>query len=572
MAIRFKRQTTKYNPKEHRIKENVKDFVYTLDSAAVKAKNSTEALTNTIVSGAKQFKADPFGSVKRDLTNLVTFSAPDKQGDYERRRTQFEAGKISQNEFSQSQKVYDLYKESQEKNALLRSNLLKNDDEYQQYVASRNIEMFSPKRVAMAVTREAASDLMNPYQFAIDYFGGKLGSVAVKGLSKYGKWAKIGGELSVSAGVAGTANVVESYSYGKRSPKELVTDFALGATFGFMLSGGTRGAKALKNKAFSKISNVIDDAVDAKLGNRYDVDKMTPEARTELITKQAEDVAKFMNETSAGKKFSEPTEESFTKLREQNELGNSVTYGTTTETILDGKYIPDSEIEKVVQYSYMPSKHYDNAKTIVQKYPEAIDRLNRYINDVPDNIKIMADLPDAEIAKIAPNLNGKEIRDIQNLKSQIIADFDQIDADMVASGMEGYSFFQFLDEEYKFSTSERVINVDQLGNIKEIKPEFRTDDIFNSNAYEIDDPIVRSTDEQNFNTLQRDMTEESINQRRIEAQNNINESIAAEENYLKQTEPNLVTAEQYEKMGNNVGNMTPEDRNLFKQYLENCSL
>ena len=572
MAIRFKRQTTSYNPKEHRVKENVKDFVYALDSAAVKAKNSTAALTNTIKSGVKQFAADPLGSTKRDFTNMVTFSGPDKQKDYDNRRAQFESGKITEQEFSQSQKVYDLFKESQEKNALLKANLLKNDAEYQQYVANRNISMFSPKRVAMAVTREAASDLMNPYQLAIDYFGGKLGSVAVKGLSKYGKWAKIGGELSVSAGVAGTANVVESYSYGKRSPQELATDFALGATFGFMLSGGTRGAKALKNKAFARVSNVIDDAVDAKLGNRYDVDKMTPEARTDLVTKQADDVAKFMNETPAGKKFSEPTQETFSVLREQNEAANTVIHGTTTESFLDGKYIPDSEIEKVVQYSYMPSKHYDNAKTIVQKYPDAIDRLNRYINEVPDNIKMIADLPDAEIAKIAPNLNGKEIRDIQNLKSQILSDFDQIDADMMASGMDDYSFFKFLDEEYKFSTSERVINVDQLGNIKELRPEFRTDDVFNSNAYEIDDPLVRASDEQNFNTLKRDMTEETINQRRMEAQNSINESIAAEESYLKQTDPNIVTPEQYEKMGNNVANMTPEDKNLFTQFLENCSL
>ena len=578
MAIRFKRQTTKYNPKEHRIKENVKDFMYALDSAATKAVNSTGSFTNMAVAGQKsrfkslqQFVENPVGKLKDDwsIISRGTFS---NQKMYDDRKSQFEAGKITEEEFKRTEELYDIYSEYKAKDSMYKAKLLQSDKEYQQYVASRNIEMFSPKRVAMAVTREAASDLMNPYQLAIDYFGGKIGSLAVKGLSKYGKWARIGGELSVSAGVAGTANVVESYSYGKRSPSELGKDFALGATFGFMLSGGTKGMKALKTKALAKASGAIDNAADNALAARYDVTKMTPDEAADLVTKQVDDVSKFVTETATGKKFNEPNIHRFDDLRVQNELGNSVTYGTTTETILDGKYIPDSEIEKVVQYSYMPSKHYDNAKTIVQKYPEAIDRLNRYINDVPDNIKIMADLPDAEIAKIAPNLNGKEIRDIQNLKSQIIADFDQIDADMVASGMEGYSFFQFLDEEYKFSTSERVINVDQLGNIKEIKPEFRTDDIFNSNAYEIDDPIVRSTDEQNFNTLQRDMTEESINQRRIEAQNNINESIAAEENYLKQTEPNLVTAEQYEKMGNNVGNMTPEDRNLFKQYLENCSL
>ena len=578
MAIRFKRQTTKYNPKEHRIKENVKDFMYALDSAATKAVNSTGSFTNMAVAGLKyrfkssqQFVENPVGKLKDDwsIISRGTFS---NQKMYDDRKSQFEAGKITEEEFKRTEELYDIYSEYKAKDSMYKAKLLQSDKEYQQYVASRNIEMFSPKRVAMAVTREAASDLMNPYQLAIDYFGGKIGSLAVKGLSKYGKWARIGGELSVSAGVAGTANVVESYSYGKRSPSELGKDFALGATFGFMLSGGTKGMKALKTKALAKASGAIDNAADNALAARYDVTKMTPDEAADLVTKQVDDVSKFVTETATGKKFNEPNIQRFDDLRVQNELGNSVTYGTTTETILDGKYIPDSEIEKVVQYSYMPSKHYDNAKTIVQKYPEAIDRLNRYINDVPDNIKIMADLPDAEIAKIAPNLNGKEIRDIQNLKSQIIADFDQIDADMVASGMEGYSFFQFLDEEYKFSTSERVINVDQLGNIKEIKPEFRTDDIFNSNAYEIDDPIVRSTDEQNFNTLQRDMTEESINQRRIEAQNNINESIAAEENYLKQTEPNLVTAEQYEKMGNNVGNMTPEDRNLFKQYLENCSL
>ena len=578
MAIRFKRQTTKYNPKEHRIKENVKDFMYALDSAATKAANSTGSFTNMLVNAEKfkfkllqQFVENPVGRLK-DYWSLISRETFSNQKMYDDSKSQFEAGKITEEEFKRTEELYDIYSEYKAKDSMYKAKLLQSDKEYQQYVASRNIEMFSPKRVAMAVTREAASDLMNPYQLAIDYFGGKIGSLAVKGLSKYGKWARIGGELSVSAGVAGTANVVESYSYGKRSPSELGKDFALGATFGFMLSGGTKGMKALKTKALAKASGAIDNAADNALAARYDVTKMTPDEAADLVTKQVDDVSKFVTETATGKKFNEPNIQRFDDLRVQNELGNSVTYGTTTETILDGKYIPDSEIEKVVQYSYMPSKHYDNAKTIVQKYPEAIDRLNRYINDVPDNIKIMADLPDAEIAKIAPNLNGKEIRDIQNLKSQIIADFDQIDADMVASGMEGYSFFQFLDEEYKFSTSERVINVDQLGNIKEIKPEFRTDDIFNSNAYEIDDPIVRSTDEQNFNTLQRDMTEESINQRRIEAQNNINESIAAEENYLKQTEPNLVTAEQYEKMGNNVGNMTPEDRNLFKQYLENCSL
>lgn len=572
MAIRFKRQTSSYNPKDHRIKENVKDFVYTLDSAATKASNSTKALTNTIVSGVQQFSANPVGTIKRDIANAVTFKPVNIETDYQNKRSQFEAGQITQQEFQVEQKVYDLYTENKDKNAVLKAKLLRNDQEYQQYVATRNVKMFSPKRVAMAVTREAASDLMNPYQLAIDYFGGKIGSLAVKGLSKYGKWAKIGGELSVSAATAGTANVVESYSYGKRSPSELGKDFALGATFGFMLSGGTKGMKALKTKALAKASGAIDNAADNALAARYDVTKMTPDEAADLVTKQVDDVTKFVTETSTGKKFNEPNVQRFDDLRVQNELANQMTYGALTDNILDGRLPNDNDISKVVQFDYKPNQQYDLAKSIVNQNPEAVGRLNRWLNDIPDELKRISDLPDAEIAKIAPNLNGKDLRDIQSLKSKILSDFDNIDAQMMSAGIKDYDTFSFLNDEYNFVTSDRIVNVDQLGYLKTSKEVKRIDDVYNSNMFESDDIITLDRDGYNFNTLQRDMPEDIINKRRAEVQNATNKSIAEEQAIFKQENPTQLTAAEFEARGNRIENMTIEDKNMFQTFLQNCKI
>ena len=572
MAIRFKRQTSSYNPKDHRIKENVKDFFYTLDSAATKASNSTKALTNTIVSGVQQFSSNPVGTIKRDIANAITFKPVNIETDYQNKRSQFEAGQITQQEFQVEQKVYDLYTENKDKNAVLKANLLRNDEEYQQYVATRNIKMFSPKRVAMAVTREAASDLMNPYQLAIDYFGGKIGSLAVKGLSKYGKWARIGGELSVSAATAGTANVVESYSYGKRSPSELGKDFALGATFGFMLSGGTKGIKALKTKALAKASGAIDNAADNALAARYDVTKMTPDEAADLVTKQVDDVTKFVTETATGKKFNEPNVQRFDDLRVQNELGNQMTYGALTDNILDGRLPNDNDISKVVQFDYKPNQQYDLAKSIVNQNPEAVGRLNRWLNDVPDELKRISDLPDAEIAKIAPNLNGKDLRDIQSLKSQILSDFDNIDAQMMSAGIKDYDTFSFLNDEYNFVTSDRIVNVDQLGYLKTSKEIKRIDDVYNSNMFESDDIITLDRDGYDFNTLQRDMPEDIINKRRAEVQNATNKSIAEEQAIFKQENPTQLTAAEFEARGNRIENMTIEDKNMFQTFLQNCKI
>ena len=572
MAIRFKRQTSSYNPKDHRIKENVKDFVYTLDSAATKASNSTKALTNTIVSGVQQFSANPVGTIKRDIANAVTFKPVNIETDYQNKRNQFEAGQITPQEFQAEQKVYDLYTENKAKNAVLKANLLRNDEEYQQYVATRNVKMFSPKRVAMAVTREAASDLMNPYQLAIDYFGGKIGSLAVKGLSKYGKWARIGGELSVSAATAGTANVVESYSYGKRSPSELGKDFALGATFGFMLSGGTKGMKALKTKALAKASGAIDNAADNALAARYDVTKMTPDEAADLVTKQVDDVTKFVTETATGKKFNEPNVQRFDDLRVQNELGNQMTYGALTDNVLDGRLPNDNDISKVVQFDYKPNQQYDLAKSIVNQNPEAVGRLNRWLNDVPDELKRISDLPDAEIAKIAPNLNGKDLRDIQSLKSQILSDFDNIDAQMMSAGIKDYDTFSFLNDEYNFVTSDRIVNVDQLAYLKTSKEIKRIDDVYNSNMFESDDIITLDRDGYNFNTLQRDMPEDIINKRRAEVQNATNKSIAEEQAIFKQENPTQLTAAEFEARGNRIENMTIEDKNMFQTFLQNCKI
>lgn len=572
MAIRFKRQTSSYNPKDHRIKENVKDFVYTLDSAATKASNSTKALTNTIVSGVQQFSANPVGTIKRDIANAVTFKPVNIETDYQNKRSQFEAGQITPQEFQAEQKVYDLYTENKEKNAVLKANLLRNDEEYQQYVATRNVKMFSPKRIAMAVTREAASDLMNPYQLAIDYFGGKIGSLAVKGLSKYGKWARIGGELSVSAATAGTANVVESYSYGKRSPSELGKDFALGATFGFMLSGGTKGMKALKTKALAKASGAIDNAADNALAARYDVTKMTPDEAADLVTKQVDDVTKFVTETATGKKFNEPNVQRFDDLRVQNELGNQMTYGALTDNVLDGKLPNDNDVSKVVQFDYKPNQQYDLAKSIVNQNPEAVGRLNRWLNDVPDELKRISDLPDAEIAKIAPSLNGKELRDIQSLKSQILSDFDNVDAQMMSAGIKDYDTFSFLNDEYNFVTSDRIVNVDQLAYLKTSKEVKRIDDVYNSNMFESDDIVTLDRDGYNFNTLQRDMPEDIINKRRAEVQNATNKSIAEEQAIFKQENPTQLTAAEFEARGNRIENMTIEDKNMFQTFLQNCKI
>lgn len=578
MAIRFKRQTSSYNPKDHRIKENVKDFVYTLDSAATKAVNSTGSLTNAAVSGQKlgfkslqQFVENPVGKLKDDW-NTISRGTFSNQKIYDDRKSQFEAGKITEEEFKRTEELYDIYSEYKAKDSMYKAKLLKSDEEYQQYVATRNIKMFSPKRVAMAVTREAASDLMNPYQLAIDYFGGKIGSLAVKGLSKYGKWAKIGGELSVSAATAGTANVVESYSYGKRSPSELGKDFALGATFGFMLSGGTKGMKALKTKALAKASGAIDNAADNALAARYDVTKMTPDEAADLVTKQVDDVTKFVTETSTGKKFNEPNVQRFDDLRVQNELANQMTYGALTDNILDGRLPNDNDISKVVQFDYKPNQQYDLAKSIVNQNPEAVGRLNRWLNDIPDELKRISDLPDAEIAKIAPNLNGKDLRDIQSLKSKILSDFDNIDAQMMSAGIKDYDTFSFLNDEYNFVTSDRIVNVDQLGYLKTSKEVKRIDDVYNSNMFESDDIITLDRDGYNFNTLQRDMPEDIINKRRAEVQNATNKSIAEEQAIFKQENPTQLTAAEFEARGNRIENMTIEDKNMFQTFLQNCKI
>ena len=574
MAIRFKRQTSSYNPKDHKILEGVKDFTYSLDSAAVKAKNSTTALTNTIVSGAKQFAADPIGRTKKDVTNMVTFNVGNignVQSEYEKTKNQFNLGQISQDDFSKQQKVYDIYTETQGKNALIKANLLKNDEEYQQYVNNRDIKMFSPKRVAMALTREVSSDLMNPYQLAVDYFGGKLGSIAVKGLSRYGKWAKIGGELSVSAGVAGTANVVESYSYGKRAPKELVTDFALGAAFGFGLSAGTKGLKSLRTKALSKASAAVDNAVDARLGERFDGWNLSPEQTSDIVSRQIDDTANFLNETPIGREFNRANAERFTDLQTQNAVANQVQYGAITDNILDGRFPADEEISKVLGVSYEPHDSYTAAKGIVNSNPEAISRLNTWLNETPDNLKMLSDLPDTEIAKIAPGIDGKTIREVQTLKNQVLSDFDNIDVQFQNAGIENYDFMKFLDDEYNFSTSDRVINIDQLGNLKTMKEPKKVQDIFNSNAYN-KDSIFPDKDGLEFNTLQSDLSDEVISQRMTDRINSQNENIAIVESSFKATNPDKLTSEEMAKWGQKIDNLTPEDKSLFKKFIDNNCL
>ena len=577
MAIRFKRQTSSYNPKEHKFKEGVKDVVYALESAGNKAKDSTISLTNTLVALAKHDYRNAIAIIQNPgrIAGLVEsrFKGHSTHEqvfqDWQKR---FSDGQIDDKEYQRALSIYETYKTEKDKNAVVKSRLLQNDAEYQAYMENRNISFFSPKRVALAVTREVASDLMNPYQLAIDYFGGKIGSLAVKGLSKYGKWARIGGELSVSAATAGTANVVESYSYGKRSPSELGKDFALGATFGFMLSGGTKGMKALKTKALAKASGAIDNAADNALAARYDVTKMTPDEAADLVTKQVDDVTKFVTETATGKKFNEPNVQRFDDLRVQNELGNQVTYGALTDNILDGRLPNDNDIYKVVQFDYKPNQQYDLAKSIVNQNPEAVGRLNRWLNDVPDELKRISDLPDAEIAKIAPNLNGKDLRDIQSLKSQILSDFDNIDAQMMSAGIKDYDTFSFLNDEYNFVTSDRIVNVDQLGYLKTSKEVKRIDDVYNSNMFESDDIITLDRDGYNFNTLQRDMPEDIINKRRAEVQNATNKSIAEEQAIFKQENPTQLTAAEFEARGNRIENMTIEDKNMFQTFLQNCKI
>lgn len=571
MAIRFKRQTSSYNPKDHKIKEGVKDFVYSLDSAAVKAKNSTAALTNTIVTGVKQFKADPVGRTIKDVSGLATFRKTDIQNDYQFSKKQLELGEITQSEFLKQQKVYDLYVEKEGANALIKANLLKNDAEYQAYVDNRDIKMFTPKRVAMALTREVSADLMNPYQLAVDLVGSKLGSIAVRGLSKYGKWAKIGGELSVSAGVAGTANVVESYSYGKRAPKDLITDFALGATFGFGLSAGTKGLKALRTKTLAKASQSIDNAVDTRLGNRFENWDVTPEQAGDIVSRQMDDTARFMNETSAGKEFNRPNVERFTDLQRQNEIANTVQYGTITDNILDGRFPADEELSKVIGYSYEPHSSYNVAKSIVNSNPEAISRLNTWLNETPDNIKLLSDLPDADIQKIAPNIDGKTLREIQTLKGQILSDFDNMDTQFKNAGIENYDFMRFLEDEYNFATSDRVINIEQLGNLKTMKEPKKVQDVFNSNAYNRDS-FFPDKDGLEFNTLQPDLPDDVISRRMAERINAQNENIASVEQSFKADNPNMLTAEEMAKWGQKLDNLSVEDKNLFKKFIDNNCL
>ena len=565
-VINLGRQTTKYNPKDHKFKEGVKDFVYTLESAAVKAKNSTAALTNTIKSGVKEFAADPLGSAKRDFTNMLTFSPPDKQGDYERRRTQFEAGQITQQEFSQSQKVYDLYKENQEKNALFKANLLRNDAEYQQYVTNRNISMFSPKRVAMAVTREAVADLANPYQLAVDLLGGKLGSLAATKLSKYGRWVGIGAEVSISAGTAGTANVVESYSYGKRNPKDLAIDFMVGSAMGFAITSGTRGFGALKNKVLQKTSQKIDNAVDNAIANNMSVDEQATRIR-----KQANDMADFYGETQAGKPHYNEGVKRFEDLRQQQAIANQVQYGALTENILEGRFPADDDIAKVLTYEYQPHDAYGSAKKIVQNNPDAISRWNQWLNETPDSIKMLSDLPDAEIRKIAPGVDGKTIREVQALKRSILDDFDNIDAQFSSAGIEDYSFSNFIDDEFNFTTSDRVINFDKLAELKTMKQTKTVDQVHNSNVIARNpEDIIPDADGFDFDTLNPDMASDVINKRMGERVNNINETVAAQQAAEKAANPDIMTADDFSAWNKKIENATPEDMKMLQEYMKVC--
>ena len=575
--VTLKRQRSNYDPKKNKFKENVKDFMYALDSAATKAVNSTGSLTNMAVTGQKsglkslqQFVENPVGKLKDDWSTISrgTFS---NQKMYDDRKSQFEAGKITEEEFKRTEELYDIYSEYKAKDSMYKAKLLQSDKEYQQFVNSRNISLLSPKRAALALTREAAADIMNPYQLAVDLLGGKIGSFAATKLSRYGKWVGIGAELSVSAGTAGTANVVESYSYGRRAPKELVTDFALGATFGFVLSGGSRGIKALRTKALSKASNAVDNAVDSKLAGRFENWDISADDAADLVARQADDAARFINDTPAGREFNRPNVERFTDLQRQNELANAVQYGTVTDNLLDGRFPADDELSKVMGYTYKPHDSYDAARGIVNQNPDAINRLNQWVNDTPDNLKRLTELPDAEIKKIAPNIDGATIREVQNLRSQVIADFGNIDSQFQAAGIDNYDFSRFLDDEYNFINSDRVINIEQLGNLKTMKEPKQVQDIFNSNAYN-QDSLFPDVDGYEFNTLQPDMPDDVIAKRMSERINAQNENIAVQERAFKLDNPDKLTSQEMLEWGQRINNLNPEDKSLFKKFIDNNCL
>ena len=574
-AITLKRQTSTYNPKEHKVKEGLKDMTYSVGSGLEKSVNSTKSLTTQLITGLKATKqiaqntiSDP-GSLLKEYQSIFQGNLTmEKRSNFFENK--LENNEISKEEYGKSQDLYEVYRKGNEKNALYKANLIKSDEEYQAYVGNRDINLWSPKRITMALTREVTADLTNPYQLAVDFVGGKAGMLVGSKMAKYGKWAGVGAELTVSAGTAGTANVVESFSYGKRSPKELTTDFALGATFGLMLSGGSRGFNALKNKAFSSLSNKVDDAANKALEGVNKDWNIDPQEATNIISKQAEETAMFYNDTPAGQKINKENITEFNRIQKDNASANQIQYGVLTDNILDGRFPADDELSKMLQYEYEPNSSYGVAKDIVSKNPDAITRLNQWLNETPENLKILSDLPDEEILKIAPGINGQSIRELQTLKTQILSDFDNIDAQFNASGMEDYNFTKFLEDEYNFTGSERLINIDQIGTLKTMKEPNSVDNIFNSHAYLKDDALISDPDGLNFNTLQKDLPEDLINKRMNDRVNVQNENISAYQESLKASNPELITADEYASWGKKLENLTDEDKLNFKKFAQNC--
>ena len=128
MAIRFKRQTSSYNPKDHKFKEGVKGFMYALESAATKANNSAGSLTNAAVGVLKldfkslqQFVENPVGKLKDDWNAISSGTFFTNQKLYDDRKSQFEAGKITEEEFKRTEELYDIYSEYKAKDSMYKA-------------------------------------------------------------------------------------------------------------------------------------------------------------------------------------------------------------------------------------------------------------------------------------------------------------------------------------------------------------------------------------------------------------------------------------------------------------------
>lgn len=562
MAINLGRQRS--GKKSTGLRRNLENLNYALESGLEKGVTSAQNLTTAATSRAQTVgqMAQTFIS---NPSSFVDFAQTAFTNPLMGTREYFEgrqSGNVDSSAVNQERKIYDTLVQEKMKTDLLKAKLIQGDAEYQQFVENRGIKFGSLERVGLAFVREGAAEVSNPYQLAVDIVGGKLGSFVGTKMMRYGKWAGIGSEIGVSAFSSGTANVLEGYAYGRRSPQELAIDFSIGSAFGLGMTVGMRGIGAAKNRALAKFSRTVDDAVDNALGRTI----------AETVENQVDNTTDFISKTEAGRKFNEGNVENFKNLQTQNEMANKITYGAVTDNILDGRFPTDSDISKVVTTDYQPNAGYATANGIVKENPEVITRLNQWLNETPQATKNLLDLPDSEIRALNPNISGEELRSLQNLKQQVNADFLDMDTKFQQAGLQNYNFYDYLSDERGYTFSEKSINIEQLANLKSGKETLKVQDVHSSNALFTDEMNVPDPDGYDFTKLNGDIPDDIANRRRGERINNTNQAVASQQAGIKAQNPEILTADGLDKVVKTLDTLDMESKGILKTFLDNCRL